>query len=86
MGQKGMPTYRETSWGFRSRFTARLAWAQAMASFRRRGETRYWSPSILSAWRGVAPASMARVGSFTGRTPESMPQGGSVPRQSTAAR
>ena len=81
-----MPTYMEISWGFRSRFTARLAWAQSMASCRRRGETRYWSRSMASAWRGEAPASMARVGSFTGRTPESIPQGGSVPRQSTAAR
>ena len=86
MGQKGMPTYREISWGAKLACTARLAWAQATASFRRRGETWYWSRSIPSAWAGVAPAARARVGSFTGRTPESIPQGGSAPRQSTAAR
>ena len=81
-----MPMYRDT-WSSRtSRSTARLAWAQSTASLARRGETRYSSSSSDWACSGVPPASMQRVGSFTGRTPVRPPQGGSWPSTAVPAR
>ena len=78
--------YRETWLGERALSTAALAWAQSTASRARRGET-YRSSSIsFRACSGVAPASRLRVGSFTGRTPVSIPQGGVAPVRDRAAR
>ena len=71
--------YRDT-WSSRtSRSTARLAWAQSTASLARRGDTRYAPSSSAWACSGVSPWARARVGSFTGRTPVSIPQGGAAP-------
>ena len=78
--------YTDT-WSSRtSRSTARLALAQSTAREARTGETRKSRSSSRWACLGVAPASMARVGSFTGRTPVRAPQGGSCPSRVTPAR
>ena len=77
--------YRETWSGPRDRRASTLARAQSTASLARSGETRYSFSSSLWACLRVAPASMARVGSFTGRTPVSAPQGGSAPSRAVPA-
>ena len=80
-----MPTYRDTSSGRRESRAARLARAQSTASRARSGETRYSVSSSRRASVGEAPAAMARVGSFTGRTPVRAPQGGSRPSRAVPA-
>ena len=85
MGQKGMPTYSDTSPSFSDRCASTLARAQSTASFARWGETKYSFSSSFWACLGVEPASIDRVGSFTGRTPVRAPQGGWVPSRAVPA-
>ena len=60
-------------------------WGIGLASSTRRGETWYSSRSWAAASSGVPPSQSTRVGSFTGRTPVSAPQGGSWPKACTPA-
>ena len=77
--------YSDTWPGLRDRCTSTLAWAQSTASLARSGETKYSFSSARWACLGLSPASRDRVGSLTGRTPVSAPQGGWAPSRAEPA-
>ncbi len=81
-----MPTYRGDLLGLQVPFHRQAGLGAVHGQLPAQGGDPVLVPQHGLRLAGEAPASMARVGSFTGRTPESIPQGGSVPRQSTAAR
>ena len=80
-----MPIYRAIPSPVSPFFTSSAAWAHSTASAALGAETWYASRSSFSACFGLLPASMARVGSFTGRTPVRAPQGSPRPSRAVPA-